>query len=262
MFDFDTAPIHDTSDYRVLSAFPLSGGLTNRCWKIAIQCQQTQQHHWCVWRPISKTTQAFGISRADEHQILQVISEVSVLAPRPVALLSTGLLAEWIEGKSNPDLSCRSLMSLLVQVHHLPKPDLSFDFKQKANVYWQSLPEKEKTLELRQQHEKFQSCLPRSFFSDVCCHHDMGPHNIIDTEEDGYRIIDWEYAATGDPSFDLALAIMSNDLDISEAVLEYCDIKGVTNHIEWQRAVLAWLPWCEYLSTLWYNVSNACLNSD
>ena len=46
------------------------------------------------------------------------------------------------------------------------------------------------------------------------CHHDLSPANFIDDGE--IRILDWEYAAPGDPFFDLATLVTSHGYDDAE----------------------------------------------
>ena len=257
MINFDDAVLNECSNLHVVAAQPLMGGLTNTCWYLDIEFRDNQLRQQAVWRPISRTTQAFGLSRLNEYQTLEKISEVSLLAPRPFVLLSTGLLVEWIEGQSQPPLSSKELMHLLVQVHDLPKPDVSFNVQEKAEFYWCHLPNDVKTDALLQWHQDFQLATPKRFFDETCCHYDIGAHNVIKTELEGYRIIDWEYAAVGDPSFDLALTIFSHQLSMNSSVEEYCTFKGVANIHEWKSAVEYWLPWCHYLSTLWYLLSDS-----
>ena len=54
--------------------------------------------------------------------------------------------------------------------------------------------------------------------------------------------------------------IIANALDIEQAVHDYCDYRAlindetVFNKQQWLTAVIAWLPWCQYLALLWYLV--------
>ena len=82
----------------------------------------------------------------------------------------------------------------------------------------------------------------------VLCHNDVHAGNVID---DGcLRLIDWEYAAIGDPRFDLAGPISYHRLgsDACEALLE--GYGGDTRVIEPERLGCAiWL--FEYVACLW-----------
>jgi thiamine kinase-like enzyme len=49
-------------------------------------------------------------------------------------------------------------------------------------------------------------------FSAAACHNDLLAANLIDDGE-AIRIVDWEYAAMGDPRFDLANLAQDNELD-------------------------------------------------
>ncbi len=59
----------------------LSGGLTNRCWKIIDSSGNAY-----VWRPKSSVSYHFGLSRSKEYQLLQSIHSYG-FTPRPVILI-------------------------------------------------------------------------------------------------------------------------------------------------------------------------------
>jgi len=49
------------------------------------------------------------------------------------------------------------------------------------------------------------------------CHNDLVAENMIETEGQGLQLIDWEYAGTGDPWFDLAVVVRHHELGASPA---------------------------------------------
>ena len=57
-------------DTEFISATMLTGGLTNRCWKLTLFHPSINQTKQYVWRPFSAATQAFGIKRQHEYQLL------------------------------------------------------------------------------------------------------------------------------------------------------------------------------------------------
>jgi thiamine kinase-like enzyme len=44
------------------------------------------------------------------------------------------------------------------------------------------------------------------------CHNDLFCGNVIESDDDGLALIDWEYAGIGDPFFDLAVVVRHHEL--------------------------------------------------
>ncbi|WP_305829293.1 phosphotransferase [Photobacterium leiognathi] len=273
---FDPTPLSLLPDAQFLAATPLSGGLTNRCWKLSLYHPSTQSSADYVWRPLTQSAYMFGVNRQHEYQLLQAIAE-SGIAPKPYSLLPPSssmneqvLIVEWLEGKqAADDVSDTQLCQLQAQIHALPLPEHRLEVKQRLSFYWQHIPEQFKSIQLVAIHHYFQAQSLPYYFSDTCCHFDLGRYNIIvpvehqsiaQSEQPRLTVIDWEHAAAGDPSLDLAMTIIANDLDLERAVTDYCrarlqhDDTFVVNPEHWLEAVNAWQPWCEYLALLWYLV--------
>lgn len=254
MNTFDPALLNALPDIELLSARPLTGGLSNRCWLLELRNVRTATYSKAVWRPIAESSVAFGLSREREHQVLKNL-ESSNLAPRSIALLDKGLLVEWLEGATAADnLSDEELLQLQVDIHALPVPRWRLDVKQKAAHYWKQIDIRFKSALLNQIYNHFQHLPLQTWFDDTCCHHDLGRYNIICQPDGNKRVIDWEYAAAGDPSLDLALTISASGLEREHAVAVYCRLLGTQEHERWLAAVTAWQPWCRYLAMLWYYV--------
>lgn len=265
-------------DTELISASELTGGLTNRCWKLTLFHPSINHSKEYVWRPFSISTQVFGIERQHEYQLLSLIADTE-LAPKPLQLVVSaepsaekptqqviGLVVEWLSGvEATTAFSNQTLCQLQAKVHQLPLPWWRLDVHQRAKHYWQHLHVEHKTSSLFSIYHFFQSQPLPVAFDDCCCHFDLGRYNVIvpSTDDDSItraKIIDWEYAAAGDPSLDLAMTIIANALDIEQAVNDYCDYRvlindeTVFNKQQWLTAVIAWLPWCQYLALLWYLV--------
>lgn len=268
-------------DYTLLSARPLSGGLSNRCWQLTLRQHQTGMHMEAVWRPESAASRAFGLSRGHEHRILSQLAP-SGLAPAslgctlPVSAqqapkvqavrlswsqnaLPLGLLVAWVPGReADATLSDAALMQLQARIHRQPAPDWRLDVQVKAGQYWQQIHPQDKSPLLQQLYRRFQAMNPIPWFADTCCHHDLGRYNIILRPDGGETVIDWEYASAGDPSLDLALTLNANgigdDPQRAGAIREYCRARGEPEIARWQQAVAAWQPWCDYLAMLWFYV--------
>jgi thiamine kinase len=283
MESFEQSVLSALVDVEFVTARPLSGGLSNRCWLLELRhhtplhipdpspCSTSQPVNSTickyVWRPNAASSRAFGVSRQHEYQILSLIQSQHI-APAPYRLLERGLLVEWVNGqvveddqvefgnsvKQLPLLSDAELMALQARVHRLPVPSWRLDVKSKAEHYWQFIPEHVKTPILQSVYTDFQQKTLPIGFEDACCHHDLGRYNIIQTEDGSHKIIDWEYAAAGDPSLDLALTINANGLDPWIAVNAYCSALHITKSQPWHDAVALWQPWCELLALLWFLV--------
>ncbi len=232
---------------------PLSGGLTNRCLKVTWCNRQSQQQKHTVWRPTSATTLALGINRRTEWAILSKLSGVSSLGPTPWCWLEQGVLVEWIEGSTPSSLPMHTLLSLLVSVHQLPCPDNVFSLSAHVERYWQRLPKTEAFDALRQRRFSLPSEQPHAQPS-VCCHYDLGAHNVVELQDGSYRIIDWEYAASGDPAFELAMMIVTHDWPAHEAVSQYCHLRKISDVNAWYLSVKYFMPWAEYISKLWFAI--------
>lgn len=262
MEKFDPSLLRALPQYRLRAARPLSGGLSNRCWVVELDNIQTAGRLAAVWRPQAESTEVFGLSRRHEHRILSSLQGEPV-APRSIALLEKGLLVEWVEGEmADSRLPDEALLELQSAIHCLPVPAWRLDVQDKARHYWQHIPRQFKSGQLRQIVTSFAQLTPQVWFDDTCCHHDLGRYNIICQPDGCNRVIDWEYAAAGDPSLDLALTIAANNLDPAIAVATYCRLQGRADSARWLAAVEAWQPWCDYLAMLWYFVAAGLWQDD
>ena len=280
---FDHTLLSLLPDAQLLTASPLAGGLTNRCWKLFLYHPSNNQSSHYVLRPLTSTAQAFGINRTHEYQLLRLI-EHSKLAPKPYALLDTNrnnneqvLIVDWLEGEqADQRFTNQQLCQLQARIHDLPLPNHRLDIKQRIEHYWQTIPVDLKSKQLMSIFHYFDNQKINHYFPDTCCHFDLGRYNIIvpndcDQLVDSIsaKVIDWEYASAGDPSLDLTMTILANALSPEKAVKDYClareesDITPVSAEtLKWLEAVNYWQPWCEYLALLWYLVGYQVWHDD
>jgi thiamine kinase len=237
----------------------LTGGLTNRCWKVVIDgCPY-------VWRPISYTSDSFGIDRNHEYQLLYLLNR-SNLSPNAIAQFPFGILVEWIEGQVIPDDYDRKkltpiLTTLLAKLHQLPvTAKQHFSFKQRLSYYWEQLESSQRSLTSQILYQHYLQLDESQHFNATLCHFDLGGYNVIKSA-DGYKVIDWEYAAYSDPSQDLTMSILANDLELESAVRGYCQCREIKDVQPWIDAVHYWTPWCQFLSSLWFRLGYQ-LNQD
>lgn len=232
-----------------LSVQPLTGGLTNRCWKITLSSGISY-----VWRPTTTVTAAFGISRQREHQVLSALQTTGI-APQPVVLNTHGLLVEWLEGEALHDGTTPSeLTSLLARVHKIDPQRLSiprFDFTRYIEHYWQQLDEQYKTPAVIACYQRWRHAPTLEFITPVLCHCDLAGYNLVRSEK-GMQVIDWEYATLADPRLDLALTIGAAALSLPEIVHHYCKQSHISHYSVWEEGVRAWQPRTQLMAMLWY----------
>ncbi len=251
----------DMNDYlnslglNVRTIAPLSGGLTNRCFKI-----ETNQGAF-VWRPMSTQAAILGADRNKERQILQALHN-ETFAPTIYHFDQYGLLLEWFDGDTLSGENTRNIViDLLVSIHQIAIVHFSPDLKDnvmnlslRIQAYWSQLSPHNKTPELQRYVEYFSRQSSQPLLPICLCHYDAGAYNVITTTK-GYGLIDWEYASIGDPSQDLAAVIIANQYDAESVIKRYCELQNLSEE-RWQQAVRNWLPWFSFISVLWFHLGH------
>ncbi|KHA61354.1 thiamine kinase [Vibrio variabilis] len=227
----------------------LTGGLTNRCWKIVISRNEAY-----VWRPNTPITKAFSISRFQEYQILNAIQDAHI-APKAIHINDQGLLVDWIEGESLTDqLSIDSLLKTMVKIHSLDTnriPVAPFNFTARVDHYWMLLRDDLKLASYQQVYQQWRNAPSLADIGTTLCHFDLAGYNMVQTQ-DGHKVIDWEYAAIADPRLDLTLSIDVMDEKPLETVYRYCQLRQIEGVDDWVEGVMAWKPRATMMAMLWY----------
>ncbi|WED20822.1 phosphotransferase [Vibrio sp. JC009] len=233
----------------------LSGGLTNRCWKVT-----STQGESFVWRPVSAASHAFGISRMKEHRLLESLEECH-LAPDAAYLNHAGLLVEWIE-EDDPDSSFPvgeiELVSTLARIHSVDihsKPIPLFSYTAKVDGYWHQLKSKPVEKEFEEIYLSYREQPIIEPVEPTLCHMDLGIYNLIMTSK-GIRVIDWEYAGVADPRMDLAMTIDISEIDMPRAVENYCKIRRIEDTGAWLVGINQWMPRNRMMAMLWYLIGH------
>ncbi|MDA0151752.1 phosphotransferase [Vibrio sp. Makdt] len=232
-----------------VKAQTLTGGLTNRCWKL-VSADGAEY----VWRPITPITNAFFISRYEEYQVLSAIERLGI-GPSPVVVNEQGLLVEWVAGDTLYEgLDIDDLLKTLISVHlvntaRLPlKP---FSFTARVDHYWLQLDAVHKTEAYSSIYKEWRTTPSIPSVELSLCHFDLGGYNLV-KNSGGIKIIDWEYAAIADPRLDLTLTISVADAPVQETVEKYCQLRGIHDVQPWLDGVEAWLPRSRMMAMLWY----------
>ncbi|MGR5128135.1 phosphotransferase [Photobacterium swingsii] len=240
------AMIESRLNQPIINAVPLQGGLSNRCWRVDFGSFSA------VWRPVAEASEAFAVSRLHEANVLRQLKS-QAFSPNVLLLSDEGLLVEWLEGEVY-DAQCTlgTIMALQTRIHQCSPPLHALDVHKKAQQYWNAINPDDKSVNLDRLFQRFQQTPLPYAFPLTCCHFDLGYYNVIRCDGQIDAVIDWEYAAAGDPSLDLAMTIQANGYALEEAVTAYCLASGESNTQRWQEAVTEWQPWCDYLAMLWY----------
>lgn len=257
IFSWSEAKLLDTSLSSLESYFSepltkvqtLTGGLTNRCWKLLASDGKEY-----VWRPTTAITRAFCISRDEEYQVLSAIEQLNI-GPSPIMINDQGMLVEWITGESLYEgLDLDSLLKTLISVHQANikrLPLQPFCFTSRVDHYWLQLNDfyKNETYTAIYKTWRVAPSIPSIELS--LCHFDLGGYNLVQNQ-DGIKVIDWEYAAIADPRLDLTLTILVTETPVIEAVNKYCQLRGISDVQPWLDGSEAWLPRSRMMAMLWY----------
>lgn len=227
----------------------LTGGLTNRCWKVV-----NAEGVAYVWRPNTPITKAFSISRFQEYQILAAI-EPSHIAPKARLINDQGLLVDWVEGQSlTNELSFDSLLKAMIKIHSLDTsrvPVAPFNYTARVDHYWMQLNPQHQCEPYLSIYQRWRSAPSLADVGHTLCHFDLAGYNMVKTES-GNKVIDWEYAAIADPRLDLTLSIDVMEQKPLEAVYRYCQLREIEGVDDWVEGVMAWKPRATMMAMLWY----------
>jgi aminoglycoside phosphotransferase (APT) family kinase protein len=156
-----------------------------------------------------------GLNRSAEWRCL-VVAARARLAPRPVYRNPElgVLVCEYHAPRPAPESAdaLEAIASLLRQIHRLPRIHYRLDPMARARRYLELAGHRDMPPTLVQALERLQAepvvpCL---------CHNDLLGANRL-RSADGLLALDWEYAAMGDPLFDLAAIIEGDCLDNAAA---------------------------------------------
>ena len=184
----------------------IDGGLTNRNYRVIVGEREF------ALRLNAPNSEALRLDREQEIATLRVL-EQSGIGPEVVhASLEDGLLVtRWIKGKrwSREDMAepgnIERLADRLHQVHALPPIEDRLEPGEKARQYIRVIESAGMALpgpadafieEIESRWKPLAEAQP------CLCHNDVVHTNIID--DGSLRIVDWEYAAMGNPLYDLA----------------------------------------------------------
>ncbi|MEE4191619.1 MAG: phosphotransferase [Halieaceae bacterium] len=156
-------------------------------------------------------SQRMGLSRDAEWRALHNAAGVQ-LAPQPVYRNpSLGVLVcEYCEPQAGAADSLAGVAALLRRIHALPPVKFRLDPLQRARGYLSVIGERELPTALVEACEKLEPAELKLCHNDLLCANRLVFDNRM-------LALDWEYAAMGDPLFDLAVIIEGDSLTDDEA---------------------------------------------
>jgi thiamine kinase-like enzyme len=184
----------------------LGGGITNRNYKL------TAGGESYVLRIGGEDTELLGIDRSNEYAASLNAAALG-LGPEVVDFLEPEgmLVTRFVDGEAGR-VSSDEVRGLLRRLHEGPAIPGRFDSFRVVEAY-ASISEPPRYAWAHELAHRIEARLgPRPV---VACHNDLLPANFI---HDGTRVwlVDWEYAAMGDPAFDHANFAVSNGLPIAD----------------------------------------------
>jgi thiamine kinase len=196
-----------------------------------------------------------GLDRQAETEILEVVG-VAGIGPRLVwASPTEGIqLCAYVEGDPWSRSDCRnpallsSLARTLAHLHGLPASGPAFDPAGAAKCYAAEIATSEAD-ELAFRAIKVVDELSEESGRSALCHNDLVHTNLVG--HGPVRLIDWEFAAVGDPCFDLAIVIRHHELSgpLIEVFLdEYARLAGPVSSQRLSKNFELY----DLLAVLWY----------
>lgn len=225
-----------------IEIMPLSGGMTNQIYQI---------HHngeTFVLRVFGEGTELLGIDRSRERICATLAAQTGVGAEVMSWIPGEDiLLTRFIPGKSLTaammldSTLLQRLVSTIRRCHQGPPFPGYFSPFRDIRAYCQMALERGVTLPSSYAHTLAQLARIETAVGTVLhpksCHNDLLASNFID-EGERITIIDWEFAALGDPFFDLGLVAADFNLDAAACVSLLDYYFGVVREVDLARLYL------------------------
>jgi thiamine kinase len=160
-----------------------------------------------------------GLDRANERLVCEAVAAAGLTPPYQYFSGVEGVsLRPFIAGRSlcRDDLleprTLRRLADVLRRLHQQPPVGAAFDPAGAVRRYSAQLDTPQGAA-LAERAGRLLAEIGRFTVPPALCHNDLVAENILQTANGGLLLIDWEYAALGDPFFDLAVVVRHHELD-------------------------------------------------
>ena len=224
-------------------------GLTAETWRLARDGTDVMLR---IDKPAAR---ALGLDRGAEFILLDQLRDTGI-APVPLACdAGRGLLATcWLDGRildsrelRDPD-TLEAIGRLLARLSRLNIQAPTIDLMATLRRYAQQAGQTDSG-PLVQSASALRTQIPGS--ADPClCHHDIHAGNLVRRPDGRLSLVDWEYAAMGDPAFDLAVLAEEGglaDSDLARLLQGY----GAAGGEVVRERLIAWRPFYRLLRQAW-----------
>ena len=231
----------------------LAGGPSSDSWLIAVGEDQFVAR---VDKPLARL---LDLDRHAELEVLQLVSSAGVgpeviwAEPEDGILITSYLPGEaWSAKDVHDPLKLQALAVTLRRLHSLPPRGPVFAPEKAAQVYARAAGT-DRAKQIAKQVAALAEEIRAKTSHPTLCHNDLVHTNII-----GYLVghgtvglIDWEYAAVGDPLFDLAVVVRHHHLqtELAEVFLGASFQSTGNKHIE---KIQTHCRLYDLLAALWY----------
>ncbi len=190
-----------------------------------------------------------GVSLKRQYRALKRLP--AGIGPAPVCLADGWLIVEWLAGevKAAPVPQYR-LSSLLYHLHRQRRFGWRISLLPLLEYYWQQASSTRRSLYWLRQLKLMKLRGEPKPLRLAPVHMDVHAGNLVH-QQNGIRLIDWEYAGDGDIALELAAAIAANNINGDELLRAYASLSNIdpeTLH----RQVARWRPWVMMLMASWY----------
>lgn len=235
---------------------PFDAGLTNQCYLVQAGDKR------CVMRLNARNSRVMGLDRVNEAVALHNAETAGLGAPIVYCSPEQGVLVtayiegrQWTQAQGQTRFNLERLAGLLKQVHALPVTNKVLEPRQVTDHYWNGIRDQfviipPRFKALRQKMERLMLATLSDYPQRCFCHNDMVCANIIDT---GNRLflLDWEYAAMGDPLFDVAVIVHNHQLD-EQQMSYFLECYSGTIDSATRKQFLSNYAIYIYIDMLWY----------
>jgi len=190
----------------------LMDGPTNTSYRV--ECNG----RWFVLRLDKPQTRMLGLDRDSEYAVCAAVAAAGLTVPHLYVDRAAGVcLRPFVPGRSmrsdelfDPQMLGR-LAGLLRRLHRLPPVGSRFDAVSAARRYAEQVVTP-RAAELAEEAARLAAMIRQHPSPLAICHNDLVAENMLLTPDREIVLIDWEYAAKGDPFFDLAVVVRHHEL--------------------------------------------------
>ena len=198
----------------VIAVQPLHHIASNQHFKVQLR-RNSQQHSYFL--KYLQNTHFTPLNRRVAFELQTQVAK-SGLAPMPLHLFAQQHIhiEEWIDVSAGDEFGRENWIhktaAIMAKIHQLSVQTTAIDLPAHWQRYLECIPPRH--------HPSLRSriaacCDVWQTSNELClCHHDLSFQHLASSNSD--VVFDWEYAALGDPYFDLACSILNNQLSAGE----------------------------------------------